>query len=152
MSTRTTAGAASTDGSPSTLNSKKLRRADYEKHLDTLQRELVKLQEWVVHEGLRVCVLFEGRDAAGKGGTIKRIVDRTNPRVVRVVALATPTERERTQWYFQRYVAAAARGRRDRALRPQLVQPGRRRAGDGLLHRRGVRGVPPVRARRSRRC
>ncbi len=77
----------------------------YERHLAKLQRELVKLQEWVVHEGLKVCVLFEGRDAAGKGGTIKRIVDRTNPRVVRVVALAKPTERERTQWYFQRYVA-----------------------------------------------
>lgn len=79
--------------------------AEYERELGKLQRELVKLQEWVVHEGLRVCVLFEGRDAAGKGGTIKRIVERTNPRVVRVVALAKPTERERTQWYFQRYVA-----------------------------------------------
>jgi polyphosphate kinase len=78
---------------------------DYERQLAKLQRELVKLQEWVVHEGLRVCVLFEGRDAAGKGGTIKRIVDRTNPRVVRVVALTKPDERERTQWYFQRYVA-----------------------------------------------
>jgi polyphosphate kinase 2 len=98
--------APSHGGAAATLHEpKKLRRADYERHLDTLQRELVKLQEWVVHEGLRVCVLFEGRDAAGKGGTIKRIVDRTNPRVVRVVALAKPTERERTQWYFQRYVA-----------------------------------------------
>jgi polyphosphate kinase 2 len=77
----------------------------YEKELTRLQRELVKLQEWVRTEGLRVCVLFEGRDAAGKGGAIKRIVDRTNPRVVRVVALGTPTERERSQWYFQRYVA-----------------------------------------------
>ena len=77
----------------------------YEHELLRLQRELVKLQQWVTHEGLRVCVLFEGRDAAGKGGTIKRIVDRTNPRIVRVVALGTPTERERTQWYFQRYVA-----------------------------------------------
>jgi polyphosphate kinase 2 len=82
-----------------------LRARDYERHLEELQRELVKLQEWVVQKGLRVCVLFEGRDAAGKGGTIKRIVDRTNPRVVRVVALARPTERERSQWYFQRYVA-----------------------------------------------
>ncbi len=82
-----------------------LRRADYDRHLEELQRELVKLQEWVVQKGLRVCVVFEGRDAAGKGGTIKRIVDRTNPRVVRVVALARPTERERGQWYFQRYVA-----------------------------------------------
>ncbi len=77
----------------------------YDKELLRLQRELVKLQQWVTHEGLKVCVLFEGRDAAGKGGTIKRIVDRTNPRIVRVVALGTPTERERTQWYFQRYAA-----------------------------------------------
>ena len=76
----------------------------YHKELARLQRELVKLQEWVRHEGLKVCVLFEGRDAAGKGGTIKRIVERTNPRVVRVVALPTPTEKERSQWYFQRYV------------------------------------------------
>jgi polyphosphate kinase 2 len=83
---------------------KKMKRADYEPELLRLQRELVKLQEWVVHEGLRVCVLFEGRDAAGKGGTIKRIVDRTNPRIVKVVALRQPTGREKTQWYFQRYV------------------------------------------------
>lgn len=84
---------------------KKLDRAFYEKELVRLQRELVKLQEWVRAKGLKVCVLFEGRDAAGKGGAIKRIVERTNPRVVRVVALAKPNEREITQWYFQRYVA-----------------------------------------------
>src|SRR3954447_1161586 len=83
----------------------KLPAKAYEKHLARLQRELVKLQEWVRQENLRVCVLFEGRDAAGKGGTIKRIVDRTNPRIVRVAALGTPTEKEKTQWYFQRYVA-----------------------------------------------
>src|SRR5947207_14875779 len=77
----------------------------YLRELEPLQRELVKLQEWVRKEGIKMCVVFEGRDAAGKGGTIKRIVDRTNPRVVRVVALARPTERERGQWYFQRYVA-----------------------------------------------
>ena len=77
----------------------------YDTELLRLQRELVKLQEWVRHEGLKLCVIFEGRDAAGKGGAIKRIVERTNPRVVRVVALPTPTEREQTQWYFQRYVA-----------------------------------------------
>ncbi len=76
----------------------------YEKNLQRLQRELVKLQDWVHHKGLKLCVLFEGRDAAGKGGTIKRIVDRTNPRIVRVAALGTPTEKEKTQWYFQRYV------------------------------------------------
>jgi polyphosphate kinase len=77
----------------------------YEKELRRLQIELVKLQEWIKHEGLRVVVLFEGRDAAGKGGAIKRITECLNPRVCRIVALATPTEREKTQWYFQRYVA-----------------------------------------------
>jgi polyphosphate kinase len=82
----------------------KLSHSLYEKNLQRLQRELVKLQDWVRHEGLRMCVLFEGRDAAGKGGTIKRIVERTNPRVVRVAALPTPTEKEKTQWYYQRYV------------------------------------------------
>jgi polyphosphate kinase 2 len=81
-----------------------LRAKQYDKSMKRLQRELVKMQEWVSARRLKVCVLFEGRDAAGKGGTIKRIVDGTNPRVVRVAALGTPTERERTQWYFQRYV------------------------------------------------
>jgi polyphosphate kinase 2 len=82
----------------------KLSRREYDRHLQHLQRELVKLQAWVQQERLRLCVLFEGRDAAGKGGTIKRIVERTNPRVVRVAALGVPTDRETTQWYFQRYV------------------------------------------------
>ena len=77
----------------------------YEQELARLQVELVKLQEWIRHEGLRVVVIFEGRDAAGKGGTIKRITETLNPRVCRVVALAAPTEREKTQWYFQRYAA-----------------------------------------------
>ena len=84
---------------------KKLDRAYYEEELERLQRELVKLQEWVRLRGLKVCIIFEGRDAAGKGGAIKRIVERTNPRVVQVVALQKPTGREATQWYFQRYVA-----------------------------------------------
>ncbi|TLN21094.1 polyphosphate kinase 2 [bacterium] len=75
----------------------------YEKELVHLQVELVKLQEWVRARGLKVVVIFEGRDAAGKGGTIKRITESLNPRVCRVVALPTPTEREKTQWYFQRY-------------------------------------------------
>jgi polyphosphate kinase len=83
----------------------RLSKRAYEKELARLQTELVRLQDWVVHRGLKVVVVFEGRDTAGKGGTIKRISEKTNPRVVRVVALATPTERERTQWYFQRYVA-----------------------------------------------
>ncbi len=82
----------------------RLGRKEYEKELVRLQLELVKLQEWIKREGLRVVVIFEGRDAAGKGGTIKRITESLNPRVCRVVALAAPTERERTQWYFQRYV------------------------------------------------
>ena len=77
----------------------------YDKELRRLQIELVKLQEWIRHKGLRVVVIFEGRDAAGKGGAIKRITETLNPRVCRVVALTAPTERERTQWYFQRYVA-----------------------------------------------
>jgi polyphosphate kinase 2 len=83
----------------------KLGKKFYEKEMRRLQEELVKLQEWVKQEGLRVIVIFEGRDAAGKGGVIKRIAERTNPRIVRVVALGTPTEREKTQWWFQRYTA-----------------------------------------------
>jgi polyphosphate kinase 2 len=78
--------------------------ADYPKELRRLQIELVKLQEWIKHEGLKVVAIFEGRDAAGKGGTIKRITESLNPRICRVVALGVPTEREKTQWYFQRYV------------------------------------------------
>jgi polyphosphate kinase 2 len=77
----------------------------YSKELRRLQVELVKLQEWVRVKGLKVVVIFEGRDAAGKGGVIKRITESLNPRVCRIVALPAPTEREKTQWYFQRYVA-----------------------------------------------
>ncbi|MQY02099.1 polyphosphate kinase 2 [Actinomadura macrotermitis] len=84
---------------------RKLKRAAYEKEKRALQIELLKLQAWVQSTGQRVVVLFEGRDAAGKGGTIKRFTEHLNPRGARVVALAKPTERERTQWYFQRYVA-----------------------------------------------
>jgi polyphosphate kinase len=80
-------------------------RAFYFRELFKLQGELVKLQDWVVNQGLKVVVIFEGRDAAGKGGVIKRITQRLNPRVCRVAALPAPNERERTQWYFQRYVA-----------------------------------------------
>jgi polyphosphate kinase len=79
--------------------------SDYAQELRRLQIELVKLQEWIKHKGLRVVALFEGRDAAGKGGAIKRITETLNPRICRVVALGTPTEKEKTQWYFQRYVA-----------------------------------------------
>jgi polyphosphate kinase 2 len=81
-----------------------LSRKDYDKELRRLQVDMVQLEEWVRHRGLRVVVLFEGRDTAGKGGVIKRMTALLNPRYVRVVALPAPTERERTQWYFQRYV------------------------------------------------
>jgi polyphosphate kinase len=82
----------------------RLPREEYEKQLLKLQEELVKLQEWVREKGLKVVVIFEGRDAAGKGGVISRIMGALNPRVCRVVALPAPTEREMSQWYFQRYV------------------------------------------------
>lgn len=84
---------------------KKIDKKTYEKELRRLQIELVKMHEWVKVRGKKVVVIFEGRDAAGKGGTIKRITETLNPRVARVVALGVPTEKETTQWYFQRYVA-----------------------------------------------
>jgi polyphosphate kinase len=83
----------------------RLPRKRFEKELEKLQRELVVMQEYVRAEGFKIVVVFEGRDAAGKGGAIKRIAERTNPRALRIAALPTPTERERTEWYFQRYVA-----------------------------------------------
>jgi len=89
-------GADASDG-------RKEKNCDYARELGHLQAELVKLQEWVRHKALKVVVIFEGRDAAGKGGAIKRITESLNPRICRVVALAAPTEREKTQWYFQRY-------------------------------------------------
>ncbi len=92
------------DNQKEDLPKKKLKKKFYEKELQRLQIELVKLQEWIKKEGLKVVVIFEGRDAAGKGGTIKRIADKLNPRVCRIVALQKPTEKERGQWYFQRYV------------------------------------------------
>ena len=83
----------------------KLDSKKYNKELKNLQVELIKLQEWIKQEALKVVVLFEGRDAAGKGGAIKRITESLNPRICKVVALGTPTEKEKSQWYFQRYVA-----------------------------------------------
>lgn len=81
-----------------------LKRKDYEKELKKLHAELVKLQEWVRHEGKKICIVFEGRDGAGKGGTIKAITERVSPRIFRVVALPAPTEREKSQLYIQRYI------------------------------------------------
>jgi polyphosphate kinase 2 len=82
----------------------RMRRKEYEEELERLHVELVKLQQWVVAKGLKVCVVFEGRDTAGKGGTIKAITERVSPRVFRVVALPAPTEREQSQMYLQRYM------------------------------------------------
>src|SRR5687768_17844667 len=82
----------------------RLKRKEYGKQLERLHGELVKLQEWVKHEGLKICVVFEGRDGAGKGGTIKAITERVSPRVFRVVALPAPSEREKSQMYVQRYL------------------------------------------------
>ena len=90
---------------PSEAEAEKDYRRVYFQQLFRLQAELVKLQDWVVASGQKVLILFEGRDAAGKGGAIKRITQRLNPRVCRVVALPAPNDRERTQWYFQRYVS-----------------------------------------------
>lgn len=81
-----------------------MKKKIYESELERLHIELVKLQSWIKHKKLKVVIIFEGRDAAGKGGTIKRITETLNPRICRVVALGTPTEKEKTQWYFQRYV------------------------------------------------
>jgi polyphosphate kinase len=91
-------------GAESTDEPAPLKRRDYLAHLIKLQTELIKLQTWVAHHGAKVVVLFEGRDSAGKGGAIKRITQRLNPRICRVVALPAPTDREKGQWYFQRYV------------------------------------------------
>ena len=87
------------------MHSKGISRREYERCLAHLHVELVKLQHWIMHTKAKVVIVFEGRDAAGKGGTIKRITECLNPRVCRVVALPSPTEREATQWYFQRYAA-----------------------------------------------
>src|SRR5215467_4548102 len=82
----------------------KLKLKEYERELARLHVEFVKLQQWVVHKGLKVCIVFEGRDGAGKGGTIKAMTERVSPRIFRVIALPAPTEREKTQMYPQRYI------------------------------------------------
>src|ERR1044071_3394840 len=87
-----------------------LSNKDYAKELKKLHVELVKLQEWVKHKGLKICVVFEGRDGAGKGGTIKAVTARVSPRVFRVVALPAPTEREQSQMYIQRYLPTLPSG------------------------------------------
>jgi polyphosphate kinase len=104
VQTPSAAGDAATPGVVFPEPKPKMSRKEFEKELEKLEIELVKLQEWVKASGAKICVLFEGRDAAGKGGIIKCITGRTSPRVFRVVALASPTEREKSQMYFQRYM------------------------------------------------
>ncbi len=89
----------------------------YERELFRLQEELVKMEQWAYDTGARIVAIFEGRDAAGKGGAIKRITEHTNPRITRHIALPKPSDRERSEWYFQRYIEEIAGGRRDRAVR-----------------------------------
>jgi polyphosphate kinase 2 (PPK2 family) len=133
---------ADTEETPATEKSRKLSNKEFNAELKRLQGELVKLQYWVKEKGLRIIVVFEGRDAAGKGGIIKRITERVSPRVFRVVALPTPSEREKTQMYMQRYVthfpAAGEIVLFDRSWY--------NRAGDGVLHRGTVPGVPALHA------
>ena len=129
----------------------KMKTKEYEREMRRLHGELVAMQEWVKATGAKVCIVFEGRDTAGKGGTIKRITERVSPRVFKVVALSAPTEREKSQMYVQRYLPHFPAGGRGRDLRPQLVQPRRRRAGHGLLHARGSRRSSSSRCRPSRR-
>jgi len=119
----------------------KMKRKDYEKELRKLQVELCHLQDWIKTAGARVIVVFEGRDAAGKGGTIKAITERVSPRVFRLVALPAPTDREKTQMFIQRYIALSS-GRRNRHLRPELVQPRWRGKCDGLYQATGGGAFP----------
>jgi len=102
--TKTKAASGSTAKRARSEPKEKLKRKDYDKALGQLHKELVKLQQWVVHKGLKVCIVFEGRDGAGKGGTIKAITERVSPRVFRVVALPAPSDREKSQMYVQRYM------------------------------------------------
>ena len=113
----------------------KLKRKDYERELKRLHVELVKLQEWVRHEDQKVCIVFEGRDGAGKGGTIKAITARVSPRIFRVVALACAHRAREITNVYSAISPPSSGGRRDRHLRSQLVQSRRRRAGHGVLLR-----------------
>ena len=120
----------------------KLKRKEYEKELRRLQAELCQLQAWVKHKGLRVMVVFEGRDGAGKGGTIRAITERVSPRVFRVVALPAPVRPREEPDVYATLHAALPGGRRNRDLRPQLVQPRRGRTRHGLLHQGTVPTFP----------
>ena len=115
----------------------KLTKEEYAEHLRSMQAELNEMARWVKETGQRMLIILEGRDTAGKGGAIRAISERLNPRMCHVVALAKPSEREATQMYVQRYVQPSPVRRRDRPVRPQLVQSRGRRTGDGLLLQKG---------------
>ena len=125
----------------------KLKRKQYEKELRRLQAELCHLQHWVKLKGLRIIVVFEGRDGAGKGGTIKAITERVSPRVFRVVALPAPSDREKSQMFIQRYIEHFPAAGEIVTLRPQLVQPRWRGVCHGVLYERRA---PPLPRRLSR--
>ena len=125
----------STQTAAATGHPGKMKRKVYEKELHKLQVELCHLQDWVKATGARIIVVFEGRDAAGKGGTIKAITERVSPRVFRVVALPAPSDREKSQMFMQRYMQQFPGSGRNRDLRSQLVQPRRRRIRHGILQR-----------------
>jgi polyphosphate kinase len=110
----------------------KKRNKAYDKEIARLQVEIACLQSWVQVSGARIVIIFEGRDAAGKGGVVKRFVERVSQRVFRVAALPAPRDREKSQMYFHRYMAQTASGRRGRDFRSLLVQPHRRGAAVGL--------------------
>jgi polyphosphate kinase 2 (PPK2 family) len=128
----------------------KLKNKDYTKELRRLQAELCNLQEWVKHKGLRIIVVFEGRDGAGKGGTIRALTERVSPRVFRVAALPAPTDREKSQTYMQRYMAHFPAAGEVVIFDRSLAQPGRRGEGHGLRHGRSSTGDSSSSARPSR--
>src|SRR2546423_14382178 len=136
-------GKAKDHGSDHADGTARLPRKLYETELYRLQGELVRMQEWVRAEGTRIVIVFEGRDAAGKGSTIKRVTEYLNPRLARITALPAPTERQRTQWYFQRYVEnLPAAGRSVRLAGAGTTRPAGRTAL-GCSPRRGAgRALP----------
>ncbi len=127
---------------PATEQRGKLKRKEYEAELEVLQGELVAMQEWVRATGAKILIVFEGRDTAGKGGTIKRITERVSPRTFRVVALPAPTEREKSQMYIQRYIQHFPAAGEVVIFDRSWYNRAGCRTGDGLLHTRADRAVP----------
>ena len=129
-------------GTKPEVSSAKMSNKEYEKEMFKLQTELVKLQEWVKAAGARIVIIFEGRDAAGKGGIIKRIAERTSPRVFRVVALPSPTDRQKSQIYMQRYVEQLPAGGEIIIFDRSWYNRAGRGTRDGFLLQRAIHEVP----------